>query len=87
MEFTDGLNFFGGQYRWIYERRTPYVGLGLAFRASKKCLYKSAYVEVSVPSGSALTAPLSLSSEPAIGSRLLWGGLSSLRGSPHKLCE
>ena len=31
MEFTDGLNelFFGGQYRWIYERRTPYVGFGV----------------------------------------------------------
>jgi lipid A oxidase len=31
MEFTDGLNelFFGGQYRWILARWTPYVGLGV----------------------------------------------------------
>ena len=30
MEFTDGLNelFFGGQYRWIFARWTPYVGFG-----------------------------------------------------------
>lgn len=33
MEFTDGLNemFFGGQYRWIHERWTPYVGFGVGF--------------------------------------------------------
>ena len=33
MEFTDGLNemFFGGQYRWILERWTPYVGFGVGF--------------------------------------------------------
>jgi lipid A oxidase len=33
MEFTDGLNeiFFGGQYRWIGERWTPYVGFGVGF--------------------------------------------------------
>jgi hypothetical protein len=33
MEFTDGLNemFFGGQYRWLHERWTPYVGLGVGF--------------------------------------------------------
>ena len=33
MEFTNGLNemFFGGQYRWIYERWTPYVGFGVGF--------------------------------------------------------
>lgn len=33
MEFTDGINeiFFGGQYRWIHERWTPYVGFGVGF--------------------------------------------------------
>jgi lipid A oxidase len=33
MEFTDGINeiFFGGQYRWIRERWTPYVGFGVGF--------------------------------------------------------
>ena len=33
MEFTDGLNeiFFGGQYRWMHERWTPYVGFGVGF--------------------------------------------------------
>jgi lipid A oxidase len=33
MEFTDGLNeiFFGGQYRWIGARWTPYVGAGVGF--------------------------------------------------------
>ena len=33
MEFTNGLNemFFGGQYRWILERWTPYVGFGVGF--------------------------------------------------------
>lgn len=33
MEFTDGINeiFFGGQYRWIGERWTPYVGVGVGF--------------------------------------------------------
>jgi lipid A oxidase len=31
MEFTDGLNqiFFGGMYRWPFERWTPYVGFGV----------------------------------------------------------
>ena len=31
MEFTDGLNqiFFGGMYRWPFERWTPYIGLGV----------------------------------------------------------
>jgi lipid A oxidase len=31
MEFTDGLNelFFGGQYRWMHERWTPYLGFGV----------------------------------------------------------
>ena len=33
MEFTDGINeiFFGGQYRWMFERWTPYVGFGVGF--------------------------------------------------------
>lgn len=33
MEFTDGINeiFFGGQYRWMHERWTPYVGFGVGF--------------------------------------------------------
>ena len=33
MEFTDGINeiFFGGQYRWMFERWTPYVGVGVGF--------------------------------------------------------
>jgi lipid A oxidase len=33
MEFTDGINefFFGGQYRWLFERWTPYVGFGVGF--------------------------------------------------------
>jgi lipid A oxidase len=33
MEFTNGLNemFFGGQYRWIHERWTPYAGFGVGF--------------------------------------------------------
>jgi lipid A oxidase len=33
MEFTDGINeiFFGGQYRWIGPRWTPYVGFGVGF--------------------------------------------------------
>ena len=31
MEFTDGLNelYLGGQYRWILDRWTPYVGFGV----------------------------------------------------------
>jgi lipid A oxidase len=31
MEFTDGLNQFylGGEYRWMHERWTPYVGFGV----------------------------------------------------------
>jgi lipid A oxidase len=31
MEFTDGLNeiYLGGQYRWIHDRWTPYVGFGV----------------------------------------------------------
>lgn len=33
MEFTNGINeiFFGGQYRWMHERWTPYVGVGVGF--------------------------------------------------------
>jgi lipid A oxidase len=33
MEFTNGLNeiFFGGQYRWMFDRWTPYVGVGVGF--------------------------------------------------------
>jgi len=33
MEFTNGINeiFFGGQYRWMHERWTPYVGFGVGF--------------------------------------------------------
>ena len=36
MEFTDGLNeiFFGGQYRWIFDRWTPYVGVRCRLRLS-----------------------------------------------------
>jgi hypothetical protein len=39
MEFTAGLNelFFGGQYRWMHERWTPYLGLASVplFRMSR----------------------------------------------------
>jgi len=33
MEFTNGINeiFFGGQYRWMFDRWTPYVGVGVGF--------------------------------------------------------